>query len=149
MLKNLFRNKIKLFMILILTFGLIVIRACEDVLFYDPFLDYFRSNYQNNSIPKIDNFKLFSGLFFRYFANAVLSISIIYIVFKDPQMLQFSAFIYFILFLVLVFSFFVILILYSEDNKMTLFYLRRFLIQPIFLLLFLPAFYFQKMQQIK
>jgi exosortase F-associated protein len=27
---------------------------------------------------------------------------------------------------------------------MILFYIRRFLIQPIFLLLFLPAFYYQK-----
>ncbi|MFY7758816.1 MAG: exosortase F system-associated membrane protein, partial [Flavobacterium stagni] len=29
-------------------------------------------------------------------------------------------------------------------HKVELFYLRRFLIQPLFLLLFVPAFYYQK-----
>jgi exosortase F-associated protein len=44
---------------------------------------------------------------------------------------------------VLMISFIFILTFFGEENKMTLFYIRRFLIQPIFILLFIPAFYYQ------
>jgi exosortase F-associated protein len=33
----------------------------------------------------------------------------------------------------------------ADDDKMLVFYIRRFIIQPIFLLLFVPAFYFQQL----
>ena len=36
------------------------------------------------------------------------------------------------------------IIKFGETNKMNLFYIRRFIIQPIFLILFIPAFYYQK-----
>lgn len=146
MLKNLFKNKFRILLILILILALIYIRAFENELFYDPFLDYFKSNYQNKKLPEIDYLNLFLGLFFRYFLNSIVSISIIYLVFKDLGMIKFSALIYFIFFIILILAFYLMLI-YFGNNKMTLFYIRRFLIQPIFLLLFLPGFYFLKSQQ--
>jgi exosortase F-associated protein len=52
--------------------------------------------------------------------------------------------VYLLFFIILISLFFIVLFFFGETNKMTLFYIRRFLIQPIFLLLFLPAFYYQK-----
>ncbi len=149
MLKNLFKNKFRILLILVLILSLACIRTFENNLFYDPFLDYFKSNYQNKRLPEIDNFNLFLGLFFRYFLNSIISISIIYLVFKDLEIVKFTSVLYFILFFILAISFYLTLIYFDSNNKMTLFYIRRFLIQPIFLMLFLPGFYFQKTQKLK
>lgn len=149
MLRKLFKYKFRILLIIILIIGLAGIRAFENQLFYDPFLEYFKSNYQNSKLPEIDNFKLFMGLFFRYLLNSILSILIIYLVFVDLDMIKFTSIIYFVFFIILIFAFYLALLNNFENNKITLFYIRRFLIQPIFLLLFLPGFYFQKSQQLK
>ncbi|WP_256387090.1 exosortase F system-associated protein [Flavobacterium sp. 140616W15] len=36
---------------------------------------------------------------------------------------------------------------YANHNNLMLFYVRRFLIQPIFILLFIPGFYYQKLSK--
>lgn len=123
---------------------LVLIRAYEDALFYDPFLNFFKKDYHNLPILETNKFELFLGLLYRYFLNSILSLAIIYVLFKDIEALKFAAFLYLIFFIVLIIAFFLVLSFFVEPNKMGLFYIRRFLIQPIFLLLFLPAFYYQK-----
>lgn len=144
MLKKLFNHKIRIALALLLIVFLVLIRAYEDSLFYDPFLDYFKSQYYNLPLPKIDNLQLILGFFFRYFLNTALSLALIYIMFKDIDAVKFASVLYFIFFVILLAAFFFILLNNGETHKMALFYIRRFLIQPIFLLLFLPAFYYQK-----
>jgi exosortase F-associated protein len=122
---------------------LVLIRVYEDALFYDPFLNYFKADYFNLPLPEIDALKLFFGLGFRYFLNTILSLGIIFILFRDIQAIKFSILLYSFFFILLIILLYSLLYLYNEPNKMTLFYVRRFLIQPIFLLLFLPAFYYQ------
>jgi exosortase F-associated protein len=43
--------------------------------------------------------------------------------------------------------FFFIVYFFNSDQNLILFYVRRFLIQPLFVILFVPAFYFQKLNQ--
>lgn len=143
MLQKLFQNKLGIALAIVFVFLLTLIRAYEDDLFYDPFLDYFKSNYFNKPIPEADTIQLFLGLLFRYFLNTVVSLAIIYALFKDKDAVKFASFLYVVFFVVLIAAFFYILLTTAESNKMGLFYIRRFLIQPVFLLLFLPAFYFQ------
>jgi exosortase F-associated protein len=71
-------------------------------------------------------------------------LAIIYVLFKDVDAVKFASVLYFIFFVILIGAFFFIVSNKGEINKMNLFYVRRFLIQPIFLLLFVPAFYYQK-----
>lgn len=124
---------------------LVLVRAYEDVLFYDPFLNYFKTNYYHLPLPKTDNLQFFFGLVFRFFLNTILSLGIIYIVFMDFEAVKFASILYLLFFVILVSLFFMVLFYFGETHKMALFYIRRFLIQPIFLLLFLPAFYYQKL----
>lgn len=138
------KYKYKIFFTTVFVLLLAVIRAYEDQLFYDPFLDYFKSNYQNLPLPEYDNFQLFLGLFIRYFLNSMVSLAIIYTIFKDLEITKFASIIYFIFFAILIFFFFVQLSYFGQTNKMMLFYIRRFLIQPLLLLLFIPALYYQK-----
>jgi len=147
MLKKLFNHKVRIALAMIFVLALVLIRAYEDSLFYDPFLDYFKGDYYNLPIPEIDNLQLIFGFFFRYFLNTALSLAIIYVLFKDIDAVKFASVLYFIFFVILLAAFFFILLKNGESNKMGLFYIRRFLIQPIFLLLFLPAFYYQKQKQ--
>lgn len=147
MLKKLYNHKTRVALALLFVVALVLIRAYEDSLFYDPFLNYFKSDYYNLPIPKIDNLKLMLGLFLRFFLNTVLSLAVIYVLFKDIDAVKFASVLYFIFFVMLLAAFYIILLKNGESNKMGLFYVRRFLIQPIFLLLFLPAFYYQKQKQ--
>ena len=147
MLQKLLNHKARIALATLFAIGLVVIRAYEDSLFYDPFLNYFKTDYYNLPIPEIDNFKLFLGLFFRYFMNTVLSLAIIYVLFKDIDAIKFASFLYSLFFAILIIALFFILLNTGETNKMSLFYIRRFLIQPLFLLLFLPAFYYQKQKK--
>ena len=142
--ERLFKHKLKILFSSIFVCGLIFVRAFEDTLFYDPFLKYFRSEFGNVPLPDFNTFKLFLALLARYFLNAFFSLGIIYILFKDLGLTKFSALIYLVFFILLIAALFVLLHAFVDPDKMVIFYVRRFLIQPILLLLFLPAFYFQR-----
>lgn len=144
MLQKILNHKIRIAFAFLFVLLLVVIRAYEDALFYDPFLNFFKTDYHNLPIPDTNKYKLFFGLLFRYFLNSILSLAIIYVLFKDIEALKFATILYLIFFTILILAFFLVLFFYDEPNKMGLFYIRRFLIQPIFLILFLPAFYYQK-----
>lgn len=143
MLKKLLNHKLRILILIVLVSFLAMIRIFEQTLFYDPLLDYFKSDYTNLSLPLIDNFNLFFGLFFRYLLNTTVSITIIYVVFKDFGLVKFASVLYLIFFVILITIFFFVLSFYCEESKMTVFYIRRFLIQPLLLLLFIPGFYLQ------
>jgi exosortase F-associated protein len=143
MLKKLLKNKAKVGLGLILIGLLIAIRAFEDQLFYDPFLNYFKDNYTNLPFPVINPIKLFLSLGFRYYLNSMVSLALLYLLFKDTKIIKFTIFLYVLFGSVLLISFFFIYLKLGEESKMTLFYVRRFIIQPIFIMLFIPAFYYQ------
>lgn len=81
----------------------------------------------------------------RYLLNSAISLGIIYLIFFDTKLTVFAAWLYFLFFILLISAFLALYMLPDEPHKMYLFYVRRFLIQPILLLLFVPAFYFQKL----
>jgi exosortase F-associated protein len=144
MLKKILNNKLKVAIGLLLVLILIAIRAFEDTIFYDPFLDYFKSNYYNLPLPKLNIIKLFFSLGFRFYINSMISLGLLRLIFNDAKIMKFSIFLYSVLGIILMISFFFILLKFGETNKMNLFYIRRFIIQPLFIILFIPAFYYQK-----
>ncbi len=144
MRKQLLNHKLRIALAMMLVLLLVLIRTHEDSLFYDPFLNYFKTDYYNLPLPELNNIQLFFGMVYRYFLNSTVSLAIIYVLFKDIEAVKFASILYLIFFMLLIFALFLVLSFFGETNKMTLFYIRRFLIQPIFLLLFLPAFYYQK-----
>lgn len=124
---------------------LLLIRAYENVLFYDPLLRYFKGDYQNFPLPEMDMLKLQIHIAYRFLLNTGISLGILGLFFKDLQIIKLSTVLYGVLFLLLFIAFNVV-IFNSEGvgNKLPLFYIRRFLIHPIFLLILWAAFYFQK-----
>ena len=144
MLSKIVENKSKILFSVFIVLCLGLVRTFENQLFYDPFLRYFDSDFKNLPFPEVDGCKLFFALFFRYSLNTVLSLLLIYALFRDAEILKFSSFLY-IFFLVLLFILFFVILNYFPDGNWLLFYVRRFIIQPVFILLFIPAFYYQQL----
>jgi exosortase F-associated protein len=145
MLKKVLNNKVSILLLILFALGLVLVRAFEDKLFYDPFLQFFKYDYQNKPLPAFDKSKLAVGLLFRYVLNMFFSLGIIYLLFKKRQLLKFSTMLFILLFFALMILFFGTLYFFEQPDYLVLFYLRRFLIQPLFLVLFIPAFYYQQM----
>jgi len=130
---------------LLLLFGLLLlIRAFEDELFYDPYLKFFQSDYLYLDSPRREVLKLTLSTTLRYVINTLISLVILYVFFKDNSVVKFSALIY-IMFYVILLGLFLYFVLNPKQEDYYLFFnIRRFLIQPILLLLLLLAFYYQR-----
>lgn len=136
---------VKIIALLVLASLLVGIRAFENELFYDPLLNFFKMDYKTMPLPKMNILALHAGITLRFWLNTLISLGILWVVFKDRSIIKLSFVLYGLLFVVLILAFSFILISSGEtDGHWALFYVRRFLIQPLFLLILLPAFYFQK-----
>lgn len=141
------KTLIKLVCIGFLLVCLAAIRFFETSLFYDPLLNFFHSDYLKGVTPEFHFGKLVGFTILRFLLNTAISLLILYVAFKDSSVLKFSTILYTIVFVTLI-SVFCIMLLQVEqiDNFMPLFYVRRFLIQPVMVILLLPAFYYYKRQ---
>lgn len=127
---------------------LAAVRFFEEVLFYDPLLYYFESDYlEATPLPAFNFFKLLFSLSFRYWLNSVLSLLILYIAFRKTDIVRFTLILMTIAYFILVPFYGYILKNYDPEHYIALFYTRRFLIQPVLILLLLPAFYYQSKQK--
>ncbi|KAF2515950.1 exosortase F system-associated membrane protein [Flavobacterium foetidum] len=142
MLQKIRQNKVKIIIAIAVIFGFALIRGFENTLFYDPFLEFFKLDFKDKPFPEFDALPLFSGLLLRYTLNSGLSLILLYYLFLDKEILKFSLFLY-LFFGLLLFGFFCAILYFFQDANWLLFYVRRFIIQPIFLLIFIPAFYYQ------
>jgi exosortase F-associated protein len=125
---------------------IISIRFFENKLFYDPLIPYFKTDFLNKPLPEIDSAKLFISYFFRFSLTSILTIFILILLFTKSTVLAFSRRFFSISFIVLI-SLFFLNYYFLKDNTQLLFYIRRFIIQPLFLVLLIPAFYYQKQQE--
>ena len=123
---------------------LVLVRLYEDSLFYDPLLKFFKTDHTTQPLPAIETGKLILNTVLRYLINSAISIGVIWIIFQKKSVLKFSIVLYGILLLLLMTAFFILLQTSEAGQHLPLFYVRRFLIQPLFLLLLLPAFYLQR-----
>jgi len=123
---------------------LMLVRGFDTKLFYDPFIAYFESDYLNNTIPGFNSIKLFFSLFLRYSINALISLAIIYVAFQKRELVIFSIKFYIIAFVVLSIVYYFLLRTGMANGYLFTFYVRRFLTHPMFILILLPAFYYQQ-----
>lgn len=138
-------RKYRILIILVLFFLLVLVRAFEQQLFYDPFIEYFKNDYLYDPIPVFSGSKLLLDMIFRYGLNSVISLLIIYVAFQNRNYFVFSLKFYLIAFVILIVTFFIILKGELAQGYLFAFYVRRFLIHPLFVLLLLPAFYYKQL----
>jgi len=142
-------KKIKYLLIFLLISLLFLIRAFESDLFYDPLIVYFQNDYLYTKIPEIDLWKLVVDVVYRYALNSLITIGVIQLVFEKKQFVKFAGFFLMLAFMLLIVVFVFLVKNEFQDGYLFPFYVRRFLIHPLFLLLLLPAFYYQKLNKNK
>ena len=135
---------IRFILVLLCFFWFAVIRFRESELFYDPFIQFFKGDYQARSLPNIDLWKLFIGMSFRYSLHMLLSLGILWFAFFDKGILKFASLMYAVVFVLLIIVFQVVYAHAEPGNYLNLFYVRRFLIQPLLIFVLLPAFYYYR-----
>lgn len=124
--------------------GLIAVRFFEDKIFYDPFLAFFRDELKGNAFPKFDDVKLIFSYLLRFGLNLVFSAIIIQNLFRNKIWTK-QAVVLMLLVFAIVFPIYLYCI-YTDFKIGNLFsfYIRRFVIQPMTLLLIVPIFYYRK-----
>lgn len=125
---------------------LVLIRFYEGELFYDPYLTFFQNDYLYIDSPRREIAKLVGFTTLRYVLNATISLAILFVVFKDKSILKFSALIYVLAFLVLMVFYLYFVVNPRQEDYYLFFNIRRFLIQPVILILLLPAFYYHRIK---
>ncbi len=126
---------------------LVLIRVFEDELFYDPYLLFFKSDYLQIDSPRREVLKLTLYTSLRFALNSLISLGIIFLFFKDKSIVKFSSIVYSFAYVLLIALFLYFVIHPRQEDYYLFFNFRRFLIQPIFLLLLVPAFYYYKLRQ--
>ena len=124
--------------------GLIGVRYLENVLFYDPFLKYFASTSSNPAFPQFEWTRLIGSHLFRFLLNLIFSLGIVHFLFLNKKW-TFQAMVLITLSFVLFFPIYLYSV-YTEFSFGNLFsfYIRRFVIQPLPILLIVPLFYYRK-----
>lgn len=125
-------------------FGLIAVRMVEDQLFYDPFQAFFHLANKHAEFPAFEWTPLILNYLFRFGLNLVLSAAVVYFIFKNKQWTLQA-----IVLMLIVFAITFPLYLYCIHTQFDIgylfsFYMRRFVIQPLILLLIIPLFYYLK-----
>lgn len=138
-------KKYRILIILLLFLALVLVRAFEQTLFYDPFIIYFQDDFLHAPIPKFSGSKLLISMTFRYVLNALISLAAIHVAFQNRNFTTFSVKFYALAYLILTVTFFIILKGELSHGYLFAFYIRRFLIHPLFVLLLLPAFYYKQL----
>lgn len=139
---------LNLLIVILGIFGLIGVRILEDKIFYDPFLNYFHVANKSMQIPDFEWIKLILNYFFRFSLNLLLSAIVVHFIFNNKKWT-----IQAVVLMVIVFAITFPIYLYCISTKFEIgylfsFYMRRFVIQPLILLLIIPMFYYRKKNEI-
>lgn len=124
--------------------GLIAVRGLEDKIFYDPFLDYFKSADLTEIFPQFVWGKLIISYMLRFLLNTIFSLIVIQWLFQNRLWTK-QALLLIVLVFVIVFPIYLLCINDRfEFGYLFSFYVRRFVIQPLTLILIIPIFYYRK-----
>lgn len=128
----------------LLIFGLVGVRILEDQIFYDPFQAFFHLANKHAPFPDFNWTPLILNYLFRFGMNLLLSAGVVYLIFKNKKWT-----IQAVVLMLIVFAITFPLYLYCIHTKFEIgylfsFYMRRFVIQPLILLLIIPLFYYRQ-----
>lgn len=135
------------YILLFVLFGLLIlIRVFEDELFYDPYLTFFQNDYLYIDSPRREILKVTLFTTLRYALNSIISLGILYVIFKDKSIIKFAIIIYALAFIILIAIYLYFVVNPKQEDYYLFFNVRRFIIQPTILMVLLPAFYYNKLK---
>ena len=123
--------------------GLALVYVGQKKLFYDPFLDFIYNPVSDN-YPDLAIGKYVFSKILRFLANDGLAILIIYGFFGPGKYVKFAAYILLFGLVVLLPIYLVLVIYFYQDTYSFLNHLHRLVLNPVLMMLLVPAFYSQK-----
>ncbi len=140
------RRRFVIFFGVLLVFALVSVRFFQELLFYDPLIVFFKSAYTSQTaLPPLDLLRLIVHTAIRFWLNASISIVLILLLFCSRENFNILLFIYGTVFVLLLIAYVLVIVWYEVELHLLLFYIRRFLIQPMMLLILIPAFYYHRL----
>ena len=136
-----FSIQLRSILAIILTLFLVMVRVFQGELFYDPFIAFFKTDYHINTLPHYNLNKLICYLILRYAINSILSLGIIYTLFQNIQFIKLASLLYLGAFFLLIILLLILLLNLDSTWYYLFFNVRRFLIHPVLLILFIAAFF--------
>ena len=85
---------LKIILLIVLFSLLAAIRYFENELFYDPYLAFFQNDYLYIDNPRREVFKLTAFTTLRYVLNTLISLVILFVIFRGRNIVKFSILIY-------------------------------------------------------
>lgn len=134
----------KWILVAVAVFGLIGVRILEDTIFYDPFQAFFHLANKHAPFPEFNWVPLVLNYLFRFGLNLILSASIVYLIFQNKQWMLQATVLILIVFIITFPIYLYCIHTKFEVGYLFSFYMRRFVIQPLILLLIIPLFYYRK-----
>lgn len=134
-------------LIFLLIIALVLIRAYASFLFYDPLWLFFKTIHTTLPLPELNKPALIASMSLRYGLNSVISVLILALIFKDKSVIKFSLAVYVLFYVIIISVFYTLLLSKAEGPHMPLFYVRRFIVHPLLLLLLIPALYFRSFKE--
>ncbi len=129
---------------IILIFLLIAVRFFEKSYFDDGLIGFFQYDYLTEPLPKLPIFKIILIDSIRFWLNTAISILILRLYFNQSGLLKFLLLVFTISYFVSILFLYLSIENYQAGHYLSLFYSRRFLIQPLLFLLLAPALWYQK-----
>ncbi|ASK31499.1 exosortase F system-associated protein [Chryseobacterium sp. T16E-39] len=124
--------------------GLMSVRVLENKLFYDPFLKYFHEADKSIAFPSFEWGQLILSHLYRFILNLFFSCLIIHFMFKNKTWTMQGAALIVIVFLITFPIYLYCIYDRFQIGYLFSFYMRRFVIQPLIILLIIPMFYYRK-----
>lgn len=135
---------VKWFLVAFAVLGLIAVRVVEREIFYDPFQEFFHLSNKHAPFPSFEWLPLILNYLYRFLLNLLLSAAIVSLIFKNKQW-TLQAIVLMLIVFAITFPIYIYCIhTHFEIGYLFSFYMRRFVIQPLILLLIIPLFYYRQ-----
>jgi len=136
---------VTILVVFLLIVALVGVRVIGSHIFYDPLIHFFHSaSYQSTPLPEMNMWMFSISLFFRFVLNTVITLALIWTIFKKQELIKLTVVLYAFVFVILG-SVLIWLVNFADfDQYRYLFYVRRILIHPVLTLILIPAFLYNE-----
>ncbi len=128
--------------------GLVFVYILQRLLFYDPFVDFIYNPISDN-YPELSTGKYIMSKLLRFVLNDGFAIAIIYGFFGLGKYVKFAALIFLVGLLILLPAYLIMVIFFYPETYSFLNHLHRLVLNPVLMMLLIPAFYAQKTEENK
>lgn len=125
--------------------GLTLVYILQSKLFYDPF-QYLLANPTINDYAEVETGKYIGSKLLRFALNDGLALTLIYGIFGPGKYVKFAALVLLFGLLVLLPTYLILALSFYQETYLFINHLHRLVLNPVIMMLLIPAFYVQRVK---